>query len=166
MAKPPGCNTKKTTAAAQAAIVARQAEAFRANHWAGPFYEPENSRKKQILVTDANFLLFRPIYMVPDQELSNSRITAINLIPNSVIASAGGVDMPANYSYGLLCLVDRCQEVIVTIPLQDLNAAANGNKKQMFWIEKPVWNECYILLTGAGLTSANGILMDIYYKPL
>jgi hypothetical protein len=150
----------------QADRLQRQYQSFVKNKWAAPFADARNTRKKSILVKDASFRLNRPLYMRPDQQLSNSIIHAIDLIPNSVIASRDGVDMPSTYNQGYLCIVNDCAEVIITIPLQDLNSNACGKKLQGFYVKKPVWNECYLLLTGGALTQANGILMDVYFTPV
>ncbi len=160
------CRTRAQEQTHQAQKFLKTYDAFAQNKWAAPFADPRATRKKQILITDANFLLNTPLYMRPDLELTNSIIHGIDLVPNSVVPSFGGVDMPASYNQGLFIIRDQCEDNIVTIPLGDLDAFNNGRKVQGFYIVRPQWNECHLLLTGGALSAANGILMYVYYTPL
>ncbi len=161
------CNTKKQKSTQAAAKLQFITQSFIDNNWAAPFGDARNRRIKQILIKSPaqNFLLNTKLTMAPDSELSKSIIHAIDFIPNQVVPSLGGVDMPNTYSQGLFVIVDQCDEDIITMPMQDLNSFANGNKVMGMRVVRPVWNECYLLLTGAGLTTANGILMQVYYSP-
>jgi hypothetical protein len=102
-----------------------------------------------------------PLYFVRDSRLYGKKLTAMEMVNNTQLASFGGKDMPSSYANGWIVLRDNCDNVLAELPLSRLNNVTNGGKN-LFFRKLPVdWGKSYLHLTSTPGTSI-GFLFNIW----
>jgi hypothetical protein len=113
-------------------------------------------------------------YFKPDNSLNCDKvvITEIAIVSSTEqgkVQSANGTYSLDNLAFtllnqGYLCICNKEQQVISTIPLINLVSVANGERPCFTWFDCQVWDSCYFIFeTTTSITSSNGLVFRITY---
>ncbi len=109
----------------------------------------------------------RPQKFNDQKQINTGTVKAIELIGVSQM-----VNVPSNpptdhidvlFKQGYLVLVNDCNDIVMKLPLSQLNKQQNGGKLCFFDIPNLKWNNCYVIFpTAAGINSSNGMLFEVH----
>lgn len=105
-----------------------------------------------------------PLYFDVDSRIEGKKLTCMELVDGSQIASYSGVDMPSNFTAGWITLRDNCNNILVEFPISKINRALNGGKNVFFGNLPVDWGKSSIHLTSVSGLSSAGFLFRIWTK--
>jgi hypothetical protein len=138
-----------------------------AMHHVQDFDAMRGTEVTQVFFPMASGILFAnvPLYFQRDNRLTGRKVTSMELVDGTQLATFGGVDMPSSFKNGWVVLRDNCDNLLAEFPMSKLNNVLNGGKNQ-FMRKLPVdWGKSFLFITDTTGLSSSGFLFNIWTVP-